>query len=129
MFMSISIGPFALTVDSLLTIVSVLSLWLLTAFFTRKATYQKFAIDTLFYGLFAGLLTARIAFVIALWEVYQKDLLSAFDIRDGGFNQSIGWFAGMCIVLFRSKKYSQLFSIYIKSAAITAVAVFPFFCS
>ena len=127
MFMSISIGPIALTVDSLLTIVSVISLWLLTAFFTRKASYKSFATDTLFYSLFTGLFAARVAFVIAMWEVYQHDWLSAIDIRDGGFNQSIGWFAGICIVLFRSKKYSQLFSIYMKSAAITAVAVFPFF--
>ncbi|WP_338519680.1 hypothetical protein [Alteromonas gracilis] len=45
---------------------------------------QTFTTETLFYSVVTGFLAARIAFVIALWEVYQTDWLSAFDIRDGG---------------------------------------------
>ena len=102
-------------------------LWLFIWVFTKSKAFQTFAIDTLFYSVFAGLFTARIAFVIALWEVYQTNWWSALDIRDGGFNQSVGWFAGMSIMLIRCKKHSQLLPIFLKSALLTGVGFFPLF--
>ncbi|NDW22165.1 redoxin domain-containing protein [Alteromonas hispanica] len=127
MLISVSIGPFALMTNTLLTIMSAFLLWLLIGFFTKSKTYQTFATDTVFYSLFAGLLTARIAFVVALWEVYQANWWSALDIRDGGFNQPVGWFAGMSIMLIRCKTHSQLLPIFLKSALITGVVIFPLF--
>ena len=110
-----------------LTLASILLFWFFVSFFTRSTNYQKFATDTLFWSVVAGFLVARIMFVIALWEVYQKDWVSAFDIRDGGFNQQIGWFTGIMLLVIRSRAQRNLATTYLKSAVITGVVVFPLF--
>jgi thiol-disulfide isomerase/thioredoxin len=124
---SFSIGPFALTASTLLTIVSVLLLWLFITYFTRSKPYQTYATDTLFYSVLVGVFAARIAFVVALWEVYQTDWLSVLDMRDGGFKQSVGWFAGMSIMLIRCKKHSPLLPVFVRSSLIAGAIVFPLF--
>jgi len=106
---------------------SVLLLWLFIAYFTRSKIYQTYGTDILFYSVLAGVFAAGIPFLIALWEVYQTGWLSALDIRDVGFTQSIDWFAGMSIMLIRCKKHSQLLPVFLKIWLITRAIVFPLF--
>ncbi len=110
-----------------LVFVSIFLLWIFVNFLTKSATYNKLATDTLFWGVVIGFLTSRITFVIALWGVYQADWLTVFDIRDGGFNQSVGWFAGLTFIMIRARGNRKLMSAYLKSALFTGVLIFPLF--
>jgi len=124
---SISIGPFALMTSTALVLVSILSVWFLVSFFTKSTDYHKFATDTLFWGVAIGFLASRITFVIALWDIYQADWLSILDVRDGGFNPFVGWFAGTTFIIFRARGQRKLMSAYFKSALIASGIIFPLF--
>ena len=108
-----------------LIIAGVIIFWSLVGYLARASKQKNEVTDTLFWSIAAGLVVARLIFVIDLWEIYQKDWLSVLNIRDGGFNSYSGWFAGLTVLLVRAKKHRQLMSFYLKSGAITAAALFP----
>lgn len=110
-----------------LVLVSIILFWIIVNFLTKSATYNKLATDTLFWGVVIGFLASRITFVIALWDVYQADWLTVFDIRDGGFNESVGWLAGVTFIIIRTHGNRKLVSAYLKSALFTGVIIFPLF--
>ncbi|MEG3766211.1 TlpA disulfide reductase family protein [Alteromonas sp. 14N.309.X.WAT.G.H12] len=124
---SISIGPFALMTSTALLFASILLYGFLVSLFAKVTKYRKLATDILFFCLVVGFLVARVAFVIEMWEIYQKDWIVVFDIRDGGFNRDLGLFAGMIMLLFKTRGHHKLAFVYIKSAVITGVIIFPFF--
>jgi len=108
-----------------LIIAGVIIFWSLVGYLARASKQKNEVTDTIFWSIAAGLVVARLIFVIDLWEIYQKDWLSVLNIRDGGFNSYSGWFAGLTVLLVRAKKHRQLMSFYLKSGAITAAALFP----
>ncbi|WP_317983524.1 TlpA disulfide reductase family protein [Salinimonas profundi] len=124
---SISIGPFALMTSTALVLVSIFLLWIFVSILTKSTVHKKLATDTLFWGMVIGFLASRITFVIALWDVYQNDWFAILDIRDGGFNQAAGWFAGIIFVMIRARGNRKLMSAYLKSALFTGVIIFPLF--
>lgn len=124
---SVSIGPLVLMTSTALLLASILLFWSLVSFFTRSTTYQKTASDTLTLCLAIGFLVARVTFVISMWEIYQKDWISIFDIRDGGFNEYLGWLAGVLVLIINARIHPKLVAAYFKPALITGVVIFPLF--
>jgi thiol-disulfide isomerase/thioredoxin len=83
LMLSFSLGPFALAMNHLLLLVA---LALATVVGWISGRRQGFNPERELFGLFVlGLIVARLAFVIAYWPQYRDSLLSALDIRDGGF--------------------------------------------
>jgi len=116
-----------LTTSTALLLASILLFWFLVSFFTKSTGNQKFATDTLFLCLIVGFVIARMIFVLAMWEIYQKDWISAFDIRDGGLNHPLGWFTGSLLLIIRVQGDRKLAFVYVKSALITGMMIFPLF--
>lgn len=110
-----------------LVLASILIFWGLVSYFTKSTQYRKFATDTLFLSLIAGFTVARVSFVITFWEIYQKSWLTAFDIRDGGFNSYAGWLTGAMILFVRARGHRKLTTTYFKAALISAAIIFPLF--
>ena len=81
----------------------------------------------MFLCLIVGFVIARMIFVLAMWEIYQKDWISAFDIRDGGLNHPLGWFTGSLLLIIRVQGDRKLAFVYVKSALITGMMIFPLF--
>lgn len=69
----------------------------------------------------AGILGARIYYVIFAWDYYKDDLLSIFNIRQGGL-AIYGGIIGACIaVVIYSRKKKQNFSLLMDTASMSIV--------
>lgn len=85
---SINIGPFAFPFGVVLLFVSGA-----VSLAVAKLAGRKTRVDVepeLWKVLFAGVVGARIAFVILYWDAYRAAPLGIVDIRDGGFMASAG---------------------------------------
>jgi len=72
-------------------------------------------------GIAAGILGARIYYVIFAWDYYKDDLLSIFNIRQGGL-AIYGGIIGACIaVVIYSRKKKQNFSLLMDTASMSIV--------
>jgi thiol-disulfide isomerase/thioredoxin len=83
MMVSVSIGPFALSMNHLMLLIA-LALATLVGWLTgrkRRVNPEK----ALFALFLLGVLAARASFVIGYWAQYRTDYLGMVDIRDGGF--------------------------------------------
>ncbi len=125
--LSISIGPLSLPVNTAFTVFMILSFWSLTYLFTRNKIKAGKATDHIFSAVLVGVLAARVVFVLALWDVYQQNWLSIIDIRDGGFNAPLGWFAGIMFLMFASRGKREQMSAYLKAAGIALAISTPLF--
>lgn len=56
--------------------------------------------SAIFCAVLAGLVVARVAFVVRYLPDYSGDLMKAFDIRDRGFDAVSGLVAGICAVVY-----------------------------
>lgn len=84
---SISLGPLAVSTNSILIIVTVIIVFTVARRMARKSN-----VDTekpIWFILLAGLVTARIAFAAIYNEHYQSPW-TVIDIRDGGFSMIAG---------------------------------------
>lgn len=94
----ISIGPLALPVTPVL-----LAAALLAALFVgrRAGAADGAQVESILYRIMlAGLLAARLAFIVTYWESYREAPLGMFDVRDGGFFLSAGLAAGAGVGLW-----------------------------
>ena len=94
----IDIGPLALPITPLL-----LAAALIVGLFVSKrgGVSHRREIDSALYGIMlAGVLAARIAFVIRYWDSYRQTPLSMMDIRDGGFFPWIGFVVGCGVAIW-----------------------------
>lgn len=85
---SITLGPFALSLDLALAFASIAII-----FFVAKFAGRRYGIDpepALWKILIASAVMSRIAFVLAYLDTYRQHPLSIVDIRDGGFMPSAG---------------------------------------
>ena len=72
-------------------------------------------------GFAAGILGARFYYVIFAWDYYKDDLLSIFNIRQGGL-AIYGGIIGACIaVVIYSRKKKQNFSLLMDTASMSIV--------
>ena len=93
----ITIGPVAVPVMVLLLAAALSAAHLVSR---RRSGIHRARVDsTLQYILFAGILAARVSFVVAYWETYRAAPLSVVDIRDGGFHPWSGLIAGAAVAL------------------------------
>lgn len=85
---SFTVGPFALPLDRVLMMISVVVALIVGWLFGRR--HQISAEPIIIQMLLFGMLGARIAFVLRYQSDYLTDPLSILDIRDGGFLFSPG---------------------------------------
>ena len=84
---------------------------------SQERTY----LDLAMIGIAAGILGARIYYVIFAWDYYKDDLLSIFNIRQGGL-AIYGGIIGACIaVVIYSRKKKQNFSLLMDTASMSIV--------
>lgn len=92
---SFSLGPLAIPVrQALFLLACLVALVIGQRLARRRGTDVE---SSLWATLVAGLLAARMAFVVSYWEQYAANPLSVLDIRDGGFSVPVGIFATVLI--------------------------------
>jgi thiol-disulfide isomerase/thioredoxin len=123
--LSISIGPFALSVSLFITIIGIIIFWATTHWLTRKSLEKKQAVDTIFTALWVGFVIARLAFVLTLWSEYKADWWQIFNIRDGGFIPYYGWIASVFILIVASSRHRKISQIYLKASIAMLCVIGP----
>lgn len=125
--LSISLGPFSIPTSTALSILFI-TVFLSTAFILSKAqSDHKRVTDSVFNAVIIGFITARLVFVISFWEIYQQSWLSIIDIRDGGFKNSIGWIAGVAVLVVSNQGQRSLMKHYIKASLLALAVVLPLY--
>ncbi|KEZ78444.1 TlpA disulfide reductase family protein [Salinisphaera hydrothermalis] len=89
---TLSVGPFTLAVDHALMILSLIAAMIAGRLAARDRNVP--IIDTLISLALAGILAARLIFVLRYWNPYSLSPVSIIDIRDGGFD-AVGGLVGM----------------------------------
>lgn len=82
--LSFSAGPFALSLNHLLVLLSV-GLATLTGWLSARRWQDDNPETTVFHVFLLGVASARGAFVVRYWAQYRDHPLQILDIRDGGF--------------------------------------------
>jgi thiol-disulfide isomerase/thioredoxin len=104
--LAITIGPFAFA-TSLVTLLACTAVAALVGYFVGRR--QKVGIGgTLAEMLLAGALAARIAFVVAWFDIYRSSPWTIFDIRDGGFTPWAGVFGAVMVALWQGWRRAAL---------------------
>lgn len=121
--LSIALGPLVFSISQLITFFGISIFYGLTYLQTRKNPQQKTILDNAFKAIIIGLLVARLAFIIKMWQAYQENWWQLLNISDGGFLALYGWIAGLLVLIFYATKYKQLIKTYLRSALITTVCL------
>ncbi|WP_413860444.1 hypothetical protein [Candidatus Aalborgicola defluviihabitans] len=104
--MAITVGPFAFGTSLVILLVSAAVAALVGYFVGRR---QKVTIGaTLADMLLAGALAARIAFVVAWFDIYRSAPWSMLDIRDGGFTPWAGALGAVIVALWQGWRRAAL---------------------
>jgi len=96
--LSVTIGPFATSVDRLLLLVAVLVALAAGALLGRRRGVATGG--TLLNLVLIGMLAARLSFVLRYAHAYRNDWLGVFDIRDGGFDMLSGVLAALAAAVW-----------------------------
>ena len=123
--LSISIGPFALSVSLFITIIGIIVFWATTHWLTRKSPEKKQAVDAIFTAAWVGFVIARLAFVLTLWTEYKADWWQIFNLRDGGFIPYYGWIASVFILIVASSRKRKISQVYLKAGIVALCLVGP----
>jgi thiol-disulfide isomerase/thioredoxin len=118
--LSIALGPIVISISQLITLSGLVVFWGLTYLQTRNNAQQKEILDHIFTAIFTGFITARLAFILTMWQAYQENWWQLLNISDGGFLSGYGWAAGTLVLIRFTISNKSLVKIYITSAAITA---------
>lgn len=122
--LSISVGPFALSVSMLITLVAISVFWAMTHWLTRKNEQSDKIKDGFLTAIIVGFVAARLAFVVRLWSEYQESWWQILNLRDGGFIPYYGWMIGILVLIAVSRGNRAFNKIYlIASLAAFSVAV------
>ena len=104
--LAITVGPFAFGTSLVILLVSAAVAALVGYFVGRR---QKVTIGaTLADMLLAGALAARIAFVVAWFDIYRSAPWSMLDIRDGGFTPWAGALGAVIVALWQGWRRATL---------------------
>lgn len=99
----------------------VIAIWIAQREAKRTGQNPEQYLDLAMIGIAAGILGARIYYVIFAWDYYKDDLLSIFNIRQGGL-AIYGGIIGACIaVVIYSRKKKQNFSLLMDTASMSIV--------
>lgn len=119
---NISIFGFSIAYYGIVIVTGMMiAIWIAQREAKRTGQNQEQYLDLAMIGIAAGILGARIYYVIFAWDYYKDDLLSIFNIRQGGL-AIYGGIIGACIaVVIYSRKKKQNFSLLMDTASMSIV--------
>ena len=119
---SISIFGFSIAYYGIVIVTGMMiAIWIAQREAKRTGQNPEQYLDLAMIGIAAGILGARIYYVIFAWDYYKDDLLSIFNIRQGGL-AIYGGITGACIaVVIYSRKKKQNFSLLMDTASMSIV--------
>ena len=119
---SISIFGFSIAYYGIVIVTGMMiAIWIAQREAKRTGQNPEQYLDLAMIGIAAGILGARIYYVIFAWYYYKDDLLSIFNIRQGGL-AIYGGIIGACIaVVIYSRKKKQNFSLLMDTASMSIV--------
>lgn len=119
---SISIFGFSIAYYGIVIVTGMMiAIWIAQREAKRTGQDPEQYLDLAMIGIAAGILGARIYYVIFAWDYYKDDLLSIFNIRQGGL-AIYGGIIGACIaVVIYSRKKKQNFSLLMDTASMSIV--------
>ncbi len=105
MFPIINIGPLAIQADGLILLVSVfIGLWVMGIFARNLGTAGNKLENDILVGLIAGLISARIGFLLQNLSIFIDDPLSLFSLTPSMFNPGFGVLIGILTSLIIAQK-------------------------
>ena len=119
---NISIFGFSIAYYGIVIVTGMMiAIWIAQREAKRTGQNPEQYLDLAMIGIAAGILGARIYYVIFAWDYYKDDLLSIFNIRQGGL-AIYGGIIGACIaVVIYSRKKKQNFSRLMDTASMSIV--------
>lgn len=119
---NISIFGFSIAYYGIVIVTGMMiAIWIAQREAKRTGQNPEQYLDLAMIGIAAGILGARIYYVIFAWDYYKDDLLSIFNIRQGGL-AIYGGIIGACIaVVIYSRKKKQDFSLLMDTASMSIV--------
>ena len=119
---NISIFGFSIAYYGIVIVTGMMSaIWIAQREAKRTGQNPEQYLDLAMIGIAAGILGARIYYVIFAWDYYKDDLLSIFNIRQGGL-AIYGGIIGACIaVVIYSRKKKQNFGLLMDTASMSIV--------
>lgn len=119
---NISIFGFSIAYYGIVIVTGMMiAIWIAQREAKRTGQNPEQYLDLAMIGIAAGILGARIYYVIFDWDYYKDDLLSIFNIRQGGL-AIYGGIIGACIaVVIYSRKKKQNFSLLMDTASMSIV--------
>ena len=119
---NISIFGFSIAYYGIVIVTGMMiAIWIAQREAKRTGQNPEQYLDLAMIGIAAGILGARIYYVIFAWDYYKDDLLSIFNIRQCGL-AIYGGIIGACIaVVIYSRKKKQNFSLLMDTASMSIV--------
>lgn len=119
---NISIFGFSIAYYGIVIVTGMMiAIWIAQREAKRTGQNPEQYLDLAMIGIAAGILGARIYYVIFAWDYYKDDLLSIFNIRQGGL-AIYGGIIGACIaVVIYGRKKKQNFSLLMDTASMSIV--------
>ena len=119
---SISIFGFSIAYYGIVIVTGMMiAIWIAQREAKRTGQNPEQYLNLAMIGIAAGILGARIYYVIFAWDYYKDDLLSIFNIRQGGL-AIYGGIIGACIaVVIYSRKKKQNFGLLMDTASMSIV--------
>ena len=119
---NISIFGFSIAYYGIVIVTGMMiAIWIAQREAKRTGQNPEQYLDLAMIGIAAGILGARIYYVIFAWDYYKDDLLRIFNIRQGGL-AIYGGIIGACIaVVIYSRKKKQNFSLLMDTASMSIV--------
>ena len=119
---NISIFGFSIAYYGIVIVTGMMiAIWIAQREAKRTGQNPEQYLDLAMIGIAAGILGARIYYVLFAWDYYKDDLLSIFNIRQGGL-AIYGGIIGACIaVVIYSRKKKQNFSLLMDTASMSIV--------
>ncbi len=119
---NISVFGFSIAYYGIVIVTGMLiAIWIAEREAKRTGQDPEQYLDLAMIGIAAGILGARIYYVVFAWDYYKDDLLSIFNIRQGGL-AIYGGIIGACIaVVIYSRKKKQSFGLLMDTASMSIV--------
>ena len=119
---NISIFGFSIAYYGIVIVTGMMiAIWIAQREAKRTGQNPEQYLDLAMIGIAAGILGARIYYVIFAWDYYKDDRLSIFNIRQGGL-AIYGGIIGACIaVVIYSRKKKQNFGLLMDTASMSIV--------
>ena len=119
---NISIFGFSIAYYGIVIVTGMMiAIWIAQREAKRTGQNPEQYLDLAMIGIAAGILGARLYYVIFAWDYYKDDLLNIFNIRQGGL-AIYGGIIGACIaVVIYSRKKKQNFGLLMDTASMSIV--------